>query len=301
MKVKKNISSKFKGEIMTNDSAYKSDESRAKVIACYDNILKTWPVAYESLTVNTSFGDTHVILSGTKGNKPLVLLHGGGGNSTMWRDNVASLSRHFHVYAIDIIGDAGKSAGTRPAFTTDAHSRWLKEVFDSFGIKNAAVCGASLGGTIAHQFALKFPELINSLVLLAPPSLWKMRTSFVMRFLLANIWPTAFFATSFLKHISARANEFKPIETQTFVLQIQSCKLNMNVIPVISDDDLSRLPSKTLIMFGSDEVIYNPAKVTLRINSVAPLITVNIIPGAKHTVSVDQPDIFNERLIQFLR
>jgi pimeloyl-ACP methyl ester carboxylesterase len=58
-----------------------------------------------------------------------VLLHGGGGNSTMFIDNVATLSKHFRIYAIDIIGEAGKSVGARPTKITE-YSIWLKEVFD---------------------------------------------------------------------------------------------------------------------------------------------------------------------------
>ncbi|MBA2655424.1 MAG: alpha/beta hydrolase [Tatlockia sp.] len=109
----------------------------------------------------------------------------------MFISNVASLSKHFRIYAIDIIGEAGKSAGTRPKITE--YSIWLKEVFDALGISKAALCGASIGGTIAHQFALTFPQYIDSLIMIAPPSLLKMRISFILRFLLANALPTTLF------------------------------------------------------------------------------------------------------------
>jgi len=167
---------------MKTQTAYKSDKAREKALASYEEILTQWPIPYENRVVETTFGETYIIVSGAQEAKPLVLLHGGGGNSTMFIDNVAALSNHFRVYAIDIIGEAGKSAGTRPTITE--YPIWLKEVFDALGISKAALCGASLGGTLAHQFALTFPQYIDSLILLAPPSLLNMRIAFIFHYTL---------------------------------------------------------------------------------------------------------------------
>jgi pimeloyl-ACP methyl ester carboxylesterase len=144
-------------------------------------------------------------VSGSPQAKPLILLHSGGGNSTMWLYNVAALSTAFCVDAIDIIGEAGKSAGTRPLYKSDDHARWLNEVLHGLGIEKAAVCGASLGGMIAHMFASQYPQSVTELVLLAPPSLTKMRPMFLLRAILANFFPTAYFAKKFLGYISSSA------------------------------------------------------------------------------------------------
>lgn len=282
---------------MITQTAYKSDKAREKALASYEKTLTQWPVPYENRVVETTFGETYIIVSGDHESKPLVLLHGGGGNSTMWNYNVAALSKHFRIYAIDIIGEAGKSAGTRPTMMTE-YSQWLKEVFDALSISKAEICGASLGGTFAHQFALTFPQYVNSLILFAPPSLFNMRISFVFRFILANILPTTF-ARSFLQYMSSRGSEFPEQAIQDFIIQMQAYKLNTNKIPIISDQDLARLPSRTLLLLGEDEVIYDLEKVASRIRAVAPFITITIISGAKHMVSVDQPDLVNEKIIQF--
>ena len=102
---------------MTAQTAYKSDKAREKALASYEETLTQWPIPYENRVVETTFGETY-----------MILLHGGGGNSTMFIDNIAALSKHFRIYAIDIIGEAGKSAGTRPTSITE-DSIWLKEVF----------------------------------------------------------------------------------------------------------------------------------------------------------------------------
>ncbi|MCX7121752.1 MAG: alpha/beta hydrolase [Gammaproteobacteria bacterium] len=286
---------------MTIQTAYKSDKAREKALASYENILSEWPVSYENRLIMTSFGETNIMITGIPNAKPLLLLHGGGGNSTMWMSIIAELSMHFRVYAIDIIGEAGKSAGTRPTYTSDGHACWLKEVCDALSISNAALCGASLGGTIAHQFALRFPQYVSELILLAPPSLYKMNPGFLFRAILATIWPSTFFVKKFLYYMSSRAPQFPEPHIQTFCIQVQSYKPNMNKIPVITDGDLAKFPNKTLVIFGQDEVLYNPKIVASRIHNIAPFITVAMIPGAKHMTSIDQPDLVNEKIIQFLK
>lgn len=283
---------------MTIQTAYKSDKARENALASYEEILTQWPVPYENRVVETTFGATYMIVSGAKKSKPLVLLHGGGGNSTMWIGNVATLSKYFQVYAIDIIGEAGKSAGTRPTKFTE-YAIWLKEVFDALGISKTALCGASVGGTLAHQFALTFPQYVDSLILLAPPSLLKMRIAFIFRGLLANVLPTTLFARKFLKYISSRGAEFSEQSVQAFVIQVQAYKLNTIKIPIISDYDLAHLPSRTLLLLGEDEVLYNTEKVASRVRLVAPFVIIAILAEAKHMVSVDQPELVNEKIIQF--
>lgn len=283
-----------------NCSAYKSNKAREKAIAVYDNILMYWPVPYQARYVDTNFGTTHIIVSGSPQAKPLILLHGGGGNSTMWLYNVAALSQTFCVYAIDIIGEAGKSAGTRPLYKSGDHAHWLNEVLNGLGLDKAAICGASLGGMIAHMFALQYPQSVTSLVLLAPPSLLKMRPSFLFCAILANIFPTTYFTKKFLSYISSSAKNFPPSAVDAFVIQVQSYRPNLDAIPIISDHELSQLSVKTLVLIGDDEVLYNPLDVAERIHAISSSIEVDIIPGAKHTISVDRPDLFSERLIQFI-
>lgn len=289
---------------MKTQSAYKSIKAKKKAIASYNDFLSRWPVPYLTQIVMTSFGETHVIISGAPQRKPLVLLHGGATNSTMWLNNVLALSSEFQVFAVDIIGEPGKSAGTRPLYNSDGHARWLKEVFAALEIHDAALCGLSLGGMLAWKFALQYPESVSSLALLstsslAPPSHNK-RLSIMVRAILANIIPISFFAKKFLNCISASASQWPDWAVQGFVIQYQSYKFNFDRITIISDHELSQLPPKTLILIGQDETLYDVTAVASRIRRAAPFITVEIVPEAKHTIATDQPDFVNERLLGFL-
>jgi hypothetical protein len=54
---------------------FTSERGKAEVFDAYDAVLRKWPVAYTKLDVPTTFGDTHVIASGTEVAPPVVLLH----------------------------------------------------------------------------------------------------------------------------------------------------------------------------------------------------------------------------------
>ena len=110
-------------------SIFKNPEDEAIYMAAYDAVLALWPVPYEFFDVPTRFGKTHVIASGLKGASPLVLLHAMGASATMWFPNIADLSREYRVYALDIIGDAGKSVVSFPPKNKSDYALWLTDVF----------------------------------------------------------------------------------------------------------------------------------------------------------------------------
>jgi pimeloyl-ACP methyl ester carboxylesterase len=112
-----------------------SSRSRAAwpYFAAYDAVLRRWPAAYESRTISTSFGSTQVLISGPEGAPPFVLLHGMSMSATMWWPNIADWSRARRVYAVDTIGDVGRSVATRPLRTQAEYVTWYREVLDGHG------------------------------------------------------------------------------------------------------------------------------------------------------------------------
>jgi pimeloyl-ACP methyl ester carboxylesterase len=86
-----------------------STKIQAEMDAIYEEKLSRWPVPYESVYIQTQYGHTHVLISGNPGNRALVLLPGLAVTSMMWLPNIETLSKHFHCFALDLIGDHGKS------------------------------------------------------------------------------------------------------------------------------------------------------------------------------------------------
>ncbi|RAV21202.1 hypothetical protein DQG23_11095 [Paenibacillus contaminans] len=63
---------------------YKSEVGKREVLGQYRKILASWPVENRQYEVETRFGATFVIESGSKDNPPLILLHGSVSNSFTW-------------------------------------------------------------------------------------------------------------------------------------------------------------------------------------------------------------------------
>ena len=95
---------------------------------------------------------------------PILLIHGFVVKKEVWMSQVGELSQHFKVIRFDNRG-SGKSS--RPAGTTmEMFADDTKNFLDYLHIEKTHVMGWSLGGMIAQNFVLKYPEKVNKLVLI---------------------------------------------------------------------------------------------------------------------------------------
>uniref|UniRef100_A0A3B4AXS5 1-acylglycerol-3-phosphate O-acyltransferase ABHD5 n=1 Tax=Periophthalmus magnuspinnatus TaxID=409849 RepID=A0A3B4AXS5_9GOBI len=102
---------------------------------------------------------------------PLVLLHGIGGGVGLWAQNLDALSSWGSVYALDLLG-FGRSS--RPRFCADpvlaeelfldALDEWRERV----GIEGMLLLGHNFGGYLAAAYALKYPQRVKHLLLVEP-------------------------------------------------------------------------------------------------------------------------------------
>jgi len=142
-------------------SIYKSPDVEGKLMAIYDERLEQWPVSHEIIYVDTSYGKVHVIASESREAPPVLLLHASCLSSWSWIYNVEELSKHYRVYAIDTIGDAGKSVlNDLDNYPQDgkALSDLYIEISDKLGAQHAYVVGASQGGIYCNELCPNAPE-----------------------------------------------------------------------------------------------------------------------------------------------
>ena len=152
-------------------SIYKSSKIKDQFMRIYDEKMVEWPVPYEDIYIDTQFGKVHIISSGPKEAPPMLLLHASAVSSWSWKSNVGGLNQHFRTYAVDLIGDAGKSEFYNLDHimkTGEDQADLYNEIMDKLGIKKAAVVGASEGGFIATNLALHYPDKVEKLALLGP-------------------------------------------------------------------------------------------------------------------------------------
>ncbi|WP_284646255.1 alpha/beta fold hydrolase [Paenibacillus silviterrae] len=96
--------------------------------------------------------------------KPLVMIHGGGADTRDWRYLAPLLAKHYMVIMFD-----GRGCGQSPSQTEAAN--YIKDVhtlLEHLSIEKAAILGHSIGGQIATEFALAYPQFVEELILIAP-------------------------------------------------------------------------------------------------------------------------------------
>lgn len=94
----------------------------------------------------------------------LIMLHGSGPGASGWsnfQQNLPELSRHFRVFALDMIGWGGSDAVKYPDRDT---AEGVIQFMDTLGIRKAALVGNSLGAMTSLQVAVRRPELVSHLI-----------------------------------------------------------------------------------------------------------------------------------------
>ena len=96
--------------------------------------------------------------------QPMVLLHGNGEDSSYFVQQIAHFSKSYRVIAIDTRGHGKSPRGEKP-FAIKQFAEDLKDFLDAINIAKAIILGFSDGGNIALEFALKYPERVEKLIL----------------------------------------------------------------------------------------------------------------------------------------
>lgn len=282
-------------------SIYKSEAGKQKVLNEYRKFIDAWPVENKQHRIPTSYGETFIIESGNPENPSLVLLHGSLSNSFTWFGDVALLSERFHVFAVDLIGEAGFSAESRPTYQSGAYQQWLGEVTYQLGLEQFSIAGLSLGGWMALRYATVHPERISSLVLLCPGGLAIQRRDFLLRMLVQQIFARGNRSKVIGGVLGMEAGSPEEMDIMRkaldFILLItKNEKPRYATLPVFNDAELSRLKMPVLVVFGENDILLNAQKSINRIEQLAPKnATTVLLPGVGHAV-IGQA----ERMVDFL-
>src|SRR5712691_820951 len=112
-------------------------------------------------------GDHRVYYEEHGAGEPVLLINGLGADHSAWALQAQALEKRFRVVVFDNPG-VGQTSGPRGPYTTELFGDVAAGLLRSLGVDRAHVVGASMGGLIAQQVAVRHPELVRSLVLHCP-------------------------------------------------------------------------------------------------------------------------------------
>ncbi|ARH89540.1 alpha/beta fold hydrolase [Streptomyces sp. MOE7] len=262
---------------------YKSEAGARELQRRYREALDAWPVPAEHLRVPTREGETFAVVSGPEDAPPVVLLHGAGANATMWQDDITTWARHFRTYALDLVGEPGLSAPSRPPLASDAPARWLDDVLDALGIARAAFVGTSLGGWLALDYATRRPERVDRLALLCPGGVGRQKRGWLFRALLLRPLGAWGVRRSAGTVAGLDRPEHRAVLDQ-LVLTFAQFKPRTERLPVFPDDVLRRLAMPVQVTVGGRDALFDSADTARRLARCVPHATVHVLPEAGHAL-----------------
>jgi pimeloyl-ACP methyl ester carboxylesterase len=238
---------------------------------------------------------------------PLLLVPGIPAIANDWASLAEPLSARRHVIAYDNRG-SGQSSVTPGPYTTAQLAADGVALLDHLGIERADVFGMSMGGMIAQELALGWPERVNKLVLgcthagirhaARPPRetglAFAMETddwAERMRALAPHAFATGVDGDMLAAFIAKKSNDVQ--DPAGYRAQIDA---------VLAHDAYDRLPQirmPTLIVTGDDDRVIPGASSDV-LHERIPGSLLEVIPGAGHLFFIEQPDAALELLESFL-
>jgi len=278
---------------------YKTEEGEQAVRERYLRFLERWPVSNQQLRVPTREGETFVIANGPEDAPPLLLLHGAAANSAMWMGDIAAWAAHFRVYAIDLIGEPGLSAPSRPSLSSEAHALWLDDVMQALSLTRTSIVGISLGGWLALDYATRRPERVESLVVLCPGGVGRQKIGIVVKtvFLrMCGAWGTRKLRESILGRAPAEVSPALRAFLDFVALIHEHFRPRMVKLPVFSDAMLKRLTMPVLAIMGGKDVLLDSAGTKRRLEANVPHAEIRYLAEAGHLIPGQR-----EAILEFLR
>lgn len=223
----------------------------------------------------------------------VVLTHGFGATAETWRHQVAALAPYYRVLTWDLRAH-GRSGSPDEPITIATLAADLAAVVRAAGGEPAHALGHSAGGVITMRFAIDFPELVRSLVLVGTASECNDR---------AHAWYESLAMTAeteggeaLLKKLGSRDVTDAPPEGRGFA-RISRAMGGLHAAPLTSALAAVRCP--TLVIVGEKDFLGVGGSVIISRRIAGAELA--IVAERGHALFHEDPAAFNERLLTFLR
>ncbi|MEU6906784.1 alpha/beta fold hydrolase [Streptomyces coeruleorubidus] len=274
----------------------------AVFFAAYDAVLRQWPVEVHSVDVPSPYGSTRVHICGPEDGVPVVLLPGGGSTSVVWFANIAALASTHRVYAVDLMGDIGRSVHDgAPLRGAGDLVAWLDALFDELDLDGAHLCGHSYGAWIALNHALHAPHRLGRLALLDPANCFAgMSPRYLMHGLPVLLKPTAERVRAFHRWETGRT----PADPVWRAFLDSTATARRSKVVAMRRPRTQQLRACTvpaLVLLAEHSRVHDVPRTAAAARRLLPRARVITLPDASHhSLPTERPAELNRLLAQFL-
>lgn len=247
--------------------------------------------------------------------EPLLLIMGWGGNAATWKPQIAGLAERFRVITFDNRG-VGRTSAPGDPYSTQAMAGDVLGLMDGLGIERAHVFGISMGGMVAQELALGYPDRVGALVL-GCTSPGSPRAAGAEE-LLAEIaefhrmvrdghldfeWFTNFLAHLWTEETLIKSSRY----LQDFVFSIIRFPPTLHGLHNQADavarhdayDRLSEIEHPTLVITGDEDSLIHPENSEI-LAKLIPNAELELFDDLKHAFHLERPDLVNPSIIDFI-
>lgn len=283
------------------------EDSHTENIQKATNIVASSNVNSDLLTElnNTSLSYSYA----GEGVVPVIFLHGFPFDKSMWKEQIESLKDSCCVIAIDIRG-FGKSKDEKTHLSIDLFAEDLVSFMDRRNIEKAIICGLSMGGFIALNATVRFPERFEALILCDTqciadtPEVKEKRIETIEQIKHNG---TDSFNEQFVKsvfHPNSLKNKTKLVESLRSVVFANSNRTITAGLTALAERSetcsfLGAISIPTLIICGRADEVTPLAQSEFMHEHIKDSV-LKIIDNAGHVSNLEQPDEFNAHLLEFL-
>ena len=238
---------------------------------------------------------------------PLLLLHGVGLCADDWIGPASYLRDRFRVIRVDTRGH-GRSSAPTGKWTLADFTGDLAALLDRLGLEKVNLAGFSMGGLIAQAFALRYPERVEKLAILAattgrnPDEQGSIEER--LTFLRAN-HPGSYFRQRacprwFTEHFQAAAPDVVEYCERVVAANDHEAYIKAYEVLVTNDlaDELPKIRQETLVLTAENDIGAGPQAAGL-IASRIPTSRLIIVPRLRHHILLEAPDIVGGILREF--
>ena len=244
-------------------------------------------------------------LDGTEGRPVLVFGNSLGTTWELWDGQVAALADAWRIVRFDHPGH-GRSPLPDGALTVESIADDVLNLVDELGRERLTFCGLSLGGAVGMAAARLAPDRIERLVLcctsarFGEPEGWHDRARLVRAggtAIVAERVLERWFTDETRRTDTATAARFRTILEAVPSEGYAACCEALALWD--ARGDLGAISARTLVVAGEQDVATPPADGAFLAESI-PGAILTVLPGAAHLANIEQPELFERALVEFL-
>ncbi|MCX5268310.1 alpha/beta fold hydrolase [Streptomyces sp. NBC_00199] len=219
----------------------------------------------------------------------------------MWDRQVPELAQQWRVFRFDLPGHGGAPA--HPAGSVSELAERLLVTLDGLGVQRFGYAGCAFGGAVGVELALRHPERVASLALIAASPRFGTADEFRQRGVIvrtngldpiARTSPDRWFTGGFAAAQPAITEwAVQMVRTTDPGCYIAACEA-LAAFDVRAEIGLVGVP--TLVLAGSDDQVTGPAEARTLVAGI-PDARLAVVPGASHLVPVEQPAAVTDLLV----